>query len=744
MNDKLRRLGSGWTLHVEATRRETSSYPSTDETHFPDPVTKMIDEERRSQYERAGDHYETNHAMVLHYLPPLVAQSKLEQMMYVQDSRQSTSGTTIATKVLKDFKSAYEEFFGSMTDIADIVPMAGYTITDEEGNEHERDDLVDYLGTCTNGRSVPINLAREAPFLDAVLGCYDFIGGLEPQIDDQHIRIVSITGYPMTTYPGILSALENIEAQYRWSNRFIYLDPEAAKKELNRYRRQWQQKRRGFIDQFLGTTRGAVDQDAVAMVDETESALADVSSMETTFGYFTSVIVLYSENGQELEETAKYLTTVIRNLGFSARIETINSIEAWLGSLPGHTYANIRRPLVNTMNLADLLPMNSLWIGNVYNPCDKYPSKSPALIYADAVGATTYRLNLHVEDVGHTLIIGPTGTGKSTLLALIAAQFRKYRGAKVFSFDKGYSMYCLTRAVDGAHYDIAGTDTDLSFCPLAESDPAWAETWLSECCELQLNQPLTPQQKKRLHATMSHMPHAHEKSLTALNAQLQDEVLKDCISHYTIAGQVGHLLDGEKDNLALADFTCFELDSLWSYSDIDKLPVLLYLFHRVERELTGEPAIIILDEAWVMLGHPIFRAKIVEWLKVLRKANCAVVMATQSLADADNSGILDVIIESTATKIFLPNTTANSEVSRPIYEAIGLNHAQIDMISRATPKRQYYAMSSEGNRLFDMALGPIALSFTAQSGPTVKKEVQQKIDQYGDKWIDYWPTKSSF
>ena len=139
--------------------------------------------------------------------------------------------------------------------------------------------------------------------------------------------------------------------------------------------------------------------------------------------------------------------------------------------------------------------------------------------------------------------------------------------------------------------------------------------------------------------------------------------MRDALAPYTLHGNAGHLLDGESDNLAFSDFTCFELEALWPYADSEKLPVLSYLFHRIERQLTGSPAVIILDEAWVMLGHPIFRAKIVEWLKVLRKANCAVVMATQSLTDAINSGILDIIIESTATRIFLPNTAANSEVS---------------------------------------------------------------------------------
>ncbi len=738
LNDKFKRLGDGWTLHVDAIRRSIASYPSPEMVHFPDPVSRWIDNERRSQFERDGDHFETIHAMVLHYLPPTVAQSRLEQMMYSRDTHR-LDGDSIATRVLSDFRGWVAEFAESLSDIAEISPMTGYTIPTETGEETIRDDLVEFLGMCIIGQYYPVNLCREAPFLDAVLGCYDFTGGLEPTIDGRHLRIVAVTGYPLSTCPGILSALENLETEYRWSNRFIYMDHETAKRELNRYRRQWQQKQRGFVDQFLGTRRGATDRDAVSMVDETESALADVSSLETTFGYLTSVIVLASESLDNIEEDAKYLITTIRNLGFGARLETVNSIEAWLGSLPGHSYANVRRPLVSTMNLSDLLPLSSIWTGNPDNPCDRYPSGSPALIYADAAGATPFRLNLHVGDVGHTLIIGPTGTGKSTLLAMIAAQFRKYRNAKVFCFDKGYSIYCLTEAVGGTHYDVGDSDSNLTFCPLAESDINWAEGWVRDCCELQLGAPLTPEQRKQLHATMQHLAYSEEKSLTDLHTQLQDQVLRDTLAHYTLHGNAGHLLDGESDNLALPDFTCFELEALWSYADSEKLPVLSYLFHRIERQLTGSPAIIILDEAWVMLGHPVFRAKIVEWLKVLRKANCAVVMATQSLTDAVNSGILDVIIESTATRIFLPNTAANSEVSRPIYQMVGLNHVQIDMISRATPKRQYYAMSSEGNRLFDMALGPVALSFAAQSGANVKKEVQFMKHKYGVQWTDHWP-----
>jgi type IV secretion system protein VirB4 len=151
------------------------------------------------------------------------------------------------------------------------------------------------------------------------------------------------------------------------------------------------------------------------------------------------------------------------------------------------------------------------------------------------------------------------------------------------------------------------------------------------------------------------------------------------------------------------------------------IPVLLYLFRRIEKRLTGAPALLVLDEAWVMLGHPVFAAKIREWLKTMRKANCAVVMATQSLSDAWRSGLIDVLIESCPTRIFLGNPEAHmrgqGEVAGPhdIYAAFGLNDVQIDIIQNARAKRQFYYTSPEGNRLCDLMLGPVARAVTAVS-----------------------------
>ncbi len=256
---------------------------------------------------------------------------------------------------------------------------------------------------------------------------------------------------------------------YRWSSRFIFLDAEEARAKLERTRKKWQQKVRPFLDQIFQTGSRSLDQDAMTMVTETEDAIAEASSQLVAYGYYTPVIVVFDTDRSRLQEKCEAVRRLVQAEGFGARIENLNATDAFIGSLPGVSYANIREPLINTRNLADLMPLNSVWSGSPVAPCPYYPPVSAPLMQV-ASGSTPFRLNLHVDDVGHTLIFGPTGSGKSTLLALIAAQFRRYHGGQVFAFDKGRSMLPLTLAVKGQHYDIGGGDNDgssLSFCPLS-------------------------------------------------------------------------------------------------------------------------------------------------------------------------------------------------------------------------------------------------------------------------------------
>ena len=126
---------------------------------------------------------------------------------------------------------------------------------------------------------------------------------------------------------------------------------------------------------------------------------------------------------------------IVNGRGFTCIPETVNAVEAWLGSLPGHVHANVRQPLVHTLNLAHFIPLSAVWAG----PTRNIHLDGPPLLYADTSGSTPFHLSTHVGDVGHMLIVGSTGAGKSVLLLLIALQFRRYAGSQVTIFDKGNS-----------------------------------------------------------------------------------------------------------------------------------------------------------------------------------------------------------------------------------------------------------------------------------------------------------------
>jgi type IV secretion system protein VirB4 len=228
------------------------------------------------------------------------------------------------------------------------------------------------------------------------------------------------------------------------------------------------------------------------------------------------------------------------------------------------------------------------------------------------------------------------------------------------------------------------------------------------------------------------------RSLTSLNLYLMDNDLKTALAYYTGQRPMGKMLDSKEDNLSLSNFSVFEIERLMEMGNENLIPVLTYLFRRIKKKLMGQPAMIILDEAWVMLGDPVFRAEVRDWLKTMRKANCAVVLATQSLADAADSGIMHVLEESCPTKIFLPNFQANSASQLKHYQALNLNDAQIGIIRNSVPKRDYYVTNPAGRRLVQLTLTRRQLAFLGSSSKDDIARIRQLESSSGDQWPWEW------
>ena len=369
------------------------------------------------------------------------------------------------------------------------------------------------------------------------------------------------------------------------------------------------------------------------------------------------------------------------------------------------------------------------------------PAGSPPLLYAATTGATPFRFHLHVSDLGHSLIVGPPGAGKSTLLGLITAQWFRHPHAQVFAFDKGYSLYVLTCAANAEFYDIGGNKTHLAFCPLrqinSDQDLAWAVGWIEGLCVAQ-GASVGPRERNAITEALRHLRLSPTRTLTELCAEVQDASIREALQYYTLSGPLGSLLDAESDALGSGRFLTFETENLMHLGDKAVVAVLLYLFHQIEKRLDGSPTLVPLDEAWVYLRHPLFRERLREWLKTLRKHNGVVLLATQNLSDILQSDIGDVILETCPTKILLPNPEATNPASRAFYDRIGLNDRELQLIQTSLPKRDYYVVSPLGRRLIGLGLGRVALSFVGVNGREERQRAESFMEKHGGDWQTEW------
>jgi len=730
VNNVLRRFGSGWALFFEAERFEASGYP---ESRFPDAASWLVDKERQASFEGERDHYESAYHLTLVWLPPADTQAGAERMFVEKSGETGRDWREALASFVSETDRACDLLSGFMPEIAPL--------SDEETLSH--------LHAAISGKRHRVAVPETPIYLDAVLADTPLTGGLEPVLGDRHLRTITLLGFPGLSRPGILDALNHQDFPYRWTTRFIALDKAEATRALVRLRRQWFNKRKSVTallrEMLYNQPVQLLDSDADNKVADADLALQALGADYVAFGYLTTTITVTGATAEEADERVRAVERVVNGLAFTAMRERLNAVEAWLSSLPGHVYANVRQPLVHTLNLAHLMPLSSVWAGPERNE----HLGGPPLLLAETSGSTPFRLSTHVGDVGHMLVVGPTGAGKSVLLALLAMQFRRYPGAAVTIFDKGWSARAAVLAMGGAHHALGiagpGGEGSLAFQPLRRIDEAaqrsWAAEWLGTLLEQQKLE-LKPEVKEALWSALLSLASAppEERTLTGLSLLLQSNAVKSALRPYTLDGPFGALLDAAEDSLSISDVHCFEMEALMGEGGA-VLPVLTYLFHRLEERFDGRPTLLVLDEAWLFLDNPLFAARIREWLKVLRKKNVSVVFATQSLADISASSIAPAILESCPQRIFLANDRAVEPQAREAYERFGLNDRQIELIARGSPKRHYYLQSRRGNRLFELGLGPVALAFCGASDAASQRRIDAILETDGANgfaraWLD--------
>ena len=468
LNNALRRLGSGWAIFVEAQRNPAQNYPSS---AFPDPVSALVDMERKAQFEEDGAHFESGYFLTLLFLPPEDDAAGAESWLYEGQSYGSSATTALAG-------------FIDRTDRV-LQLVEGFAPEAEWLSDTE---TLSYLHSCVSTKRHSVRVPETPMHLDAILVDEPLTGGLEPRLGNAHLRALTIMGFPSATHPGVLDELNRLAFPYRWSTRAITLDKTDATKVLTRIRRQWFAKRKSVFailkEVMTNEASALLDTDAHNKAMDADAALQDLGSDLIGEAYVTATLTVWDEDPRLADEKLRLAEKVIQGRDFTSMTETVNAIEAWLGSLPGHVYANVRQPPISTLNLAHMIPLSAVWAG----PLTDSHFGAPPLFFAKTEGSTPFRFSLHVGDVGHTLIVGPTGAGKSVLLALMALQFRRYRESQIFIFDFGGSARAATLAMGGDWNDFGGSLAEDAIDPVAlqplarineVAERAWAAEWLS-------------------------------------------------------------------------------------------------------------------------------------------------------------------------------------------------------------------------------------------------------------------------
>lgn len=730
-NNSIIKLGEGWTVQFELRRRLTNSYP---QGKFSTETGAMIDKIREINFQQIKDHYQNTYYIIFTYELPSEMEQKGKGLFFKKNTK-------------KENRPISQEIKYFNMETSNIVSILKTVMNVEQLDSNELFTLF--------ASSVSFNWEKRileddyAIFLDRIITDTNLQNSIPLKLGDKYIPIVAINAFPSVTFPAMFDVLNKADCELRWSTRYMCCSKTEATKRIKKAEDKYHGKRKSIgalaAESVSGIHVDKVDSSAIAEEENASQAKIDVVMGNVGFGDYTSNVMVWDEDLKIAEEKANLIMGDISACGFGCKMEDINVLQAFLSMQPGNIYANNRQLFCSTGNLSHVVPISSIWSGLLHNGfMNTLTGTSVPHVICGTDFNIPYFLNLNVKDVGHTCILGPTGAGKSTILALLEAQWDKYKNRQVFIFDSGRSARNLTMAIGGIYIEPGKEGSNISFQPLAELDSPEQIQWACEFIELLLTEQkvtITASIRKGIYDTIALLAtkEKEKRTLTSfsqycdyLNPKTNTNEIADGIAPYCLGGQYGMLFDSDATTLPENDWTMVEMGNLMNLAKGAVAPALFYLFKECEKKFNGRPTLLVLDEAQTLFENPMLASKLVDWLRRLRKLNVFVILATQEINAVMNSPIASTVISQCPTKIYLADEEAETPYIKDGYKQFGLTDSEIHLLANKgifTKKRDYFYKSSLGTRQFQLDLDPLQLAIL-----TCSAEEHKLLDKIEKKY----------
>lgn len=765
-NNALMKFESGWMFNIDLVKSQKNGYPAEENCKFTEATSFVIDAERRQRYNQSNLHFTNDYFIFLTYLPPNDAEATFSDTFLVGD-KETASNYSRHLLFFQHALSVLHSEIGSKIRLRRL----------------STDDVYSYLFTSITGELKRLKLYHPAIDLDYALGNFaDVVTDLKLKVNNKYCRVLTLVDFPEHARPAVLHALSLLRFEFSWRTRYIILSTEDGDRLLRQRFKAWFGKRntaKQIAAQAIASKDGGSsnspesigNMDAEVYAVKIKKAILDNAMGKEKQGFCTSVIVIFDENLESLENKVKEVNRVLADKFFHAHDETIGAPMAYMGSLPAIDYFNVRMPAISTRYLADLISLNSVWSGLEKNPnplLSEQGINNPPLIQCVTSGGQPFSWSFHYERNGNALVIGPTGC--EVLLNLAAAQAFKYDLAKVFYFDSQKASMNLTYGVGGQFYDIGNPKNDVYFQPLRDLDTPQqfqlARTFIRLLCEIKIPnlQTLSSEEDEAIGDILTLLKSKPLTQRTLSNfvnlMSPKKKNIANAVGYFTQEGPFGKLFDANNvaNDFTSVNMASFELEYVnVQYGAEALVPLLVYIFNKLKIELFPKrlPIYIMIKDSWKALATPKFASYLEDILRTGANSNVALILATSQPIDVTDSTMSQILLTQCITKIYLPNSEATTPIGRTVYTKLGLNDKQISIIGSSIGRKQFYYISPYGKRLFELDICDFTKCFVDAHNPDMVQTIYQKdktlfaynwVMHLADKhknvnlknWADYW------